>query len=107
MPDILIFTLERFQGKYNDEEIMPNEILEMSQYIDSSLKENEIKYEYELFAINIRFGRNANSGHEICKVKRNEKWYEINESMGREIKSLSCYNYSYVLITCHVSCFYL
>ena len=95
LPEILIFTLERYQGPFNDVEIIPNETLEMSQYIDKSLKENGTKY--ELFAINIRLGRSANFGHEICQVKRNGKWYEINDSVGKEISRTGYYNSSYGL----------
>ena len=95
LPEILIFTLERYQGPFNDVEIIPNETLEMGQYIDKSLKENETKY--ELFAINIRLGRNANFGHEICQVKRNMKWYEINDSIGRKINRIGYNDASYGL----------
>jgi ubiquitin C-terminal hydrolase len=95
LPDILIFTLERYQGPTNNVKIKPDEILNMKDYIDSSLDiENT---EYELFAINIRFGKTANFGHEICQVKRNGKWYEINDRYGEEIKNISHFDSSYGL----------
>ena len=97
LPEILIFTLERYQGPFNDVNITPNQTMDMSQYLDKSLKENENETKYELFAINIRLGRNANFGHEICQVKRKGKWYEINDSNGREIKGPGYNNYSYGL----------
>ena len=78
LPEILIFTLERYQGEPNKVEIEPDDILEMSDYIDESLSVESTKY--ELFAINIRFGSTIDFGHEICQVKREGKWYEINDS---------------------------
>ena len=77
LPEILIFTLERYQGPTNDAEIIPDEIIYMSNYVDASI--NLKKLEYELFAINIRFGKTKDFGHEICQVKRNDKWFEIND----------------------------
>lgn len=95
LPDILIFTLERYQGPTNTINIIPDIKIDMKKYIDSSL--NIKNFEYELFAINIRFGSTANSGHEICQVKRGEKWYQINDRNGKEIKKISYFNSSYGL----------
>ena len=95
LPDILIFTLERYQGPTNRVSIEPNDTLNMKEYIDKSLKVDCT--EYELFAVNIRFGSTANFGHEICQVKRNGKWYEINDSEGHEIFKLSNFDCSYGL----------
>ena len=95
LPNILIFTLERYLGPTNNVKIIPNETLDMKKYIDSSLKVQNT--EYELFAVNIRFGRNANFGHEICQVKRSKNWYEINDSDYKEIESYSHYDSSYGL----------
>ena len=75
LPDILIFTLERYQGPTNNVSIIPDELLDVRDYTDKSVF-NE-SYIYVLFAINIRFRSTANFGHEICQVKRNGKWYEI------------------------------
>jgi len=95
LPEILIFTLERYQGPTNNVEIKPNETLDMSQYIDRSLKgTNAI---YELFAINIRLGNTKNYGHEICQVKRKGQWYEINDTIGKKINSICYFNSSYGL----------
>ena len=95
LPDILIFTLERYQGIPNKVEIKPDIKLQMKDYIDENLKVDST--EYELFAINIRFGSTASFGHEICQVKRDGKWYEINDSFGTEIKDISYFDSSYGL----------
>ena len=85
LPEILIFTLERYQGEPNKVEVEPDDILEMSDYIDKSL--SVVSTQYELFAINIRFGSTIDFGHEICQVKREGKWYEINDSTFSEKKN--------------------
>jgi ubiquitin C-terminal hydrolase len=95
LPDILIFTLERYQGTTNNINIIPDSKINMKKYIDLSL--NVGNFEYELFAINIRLGSSANFGHEICQVKRGGKWYEINDRNGKEIKKISHFNSSYGL----------
>ena len=95
LPEILIFTLERYQGQTNKVKIEPDKILDMKQYIDKSINVDNTLF--ELFAINIRFGSTANFGHEICQVKRNGKWYEINDSSGHEINELSYFDSSYGL----------
>ena len=77
LPDILIFTIERFQGGPNHVEIIPETPIDMANYIDKNLSEK--KTNYELFAINIRLGSSSNFGHEKCQVKRNGIWYEIND----------------------------
>ena len=95
LPNILIFTLERYQGSSNFVKIRPDDILHMDQYIDESLNEDET--DYELISINIRFCRNANSGHEICQVKRGNIWYEINDSWRHPINNPSHFDSSYGL----------
>ena len=80
LPDIFIFTLERYQGETNNVEIISDPFIYMNNYIDPNLKVDNTKY--ELFAINIRYGRTANFGHEICQVKRDGIWYEINYKTG-------------------------
>ena len=95
LPNILIFTLERYQGQTNKVPIKPDELLDIESYTDKSLKADN--YLYELFAINIRFGSTANFGHEICQVKRKDKWYEINDTRGYEIENLSNFDCSYGL----------
>ena len=92
LPEILIFTLERYQGPTNNVAIIPSEFLDMSPYIDNSLK--SINARYELFAINIRIGNTKNYGHEICQVKRNGIWYEINDTIGKKINSISFFDSS-------------
>ena len=58
----------------------------MKKFIDNSVNESNTKY--ELFAINIRYDSTRDFGHEICQIKRNFEWYEINDikSYKREIK---------------------
>lgn len=68
LPDILIFTLERYQGLTNKVSIMLDELLNVLAYTDKSVITDS--YIYELFAINIRYGSTANFGHEICQVKK-------------------------------------
>ena len=54
IPDILIFTFERFIDAHNNVWIEPKKTINFKKYVDNSL--NPQKMEYELFAINIRFG---------------------------------------------------
>ena len=63
LPEILIFTLERYQGPTNNVLIEPDDIIDMNKYIEQSLRVDSTLY--ELFAINIRLGNNVNFGHEI------------------------------------------
>lgn len=94
IPDILIFTFERFIGAHNNVWIEPEQTIDFKKYVDNSL--NAQKMEYELFAINIRFGENEKFGHEICQVKRNGNWYEINDTNATQIHSFH-HDYSYGL----------
>jgi len=93
LPDILIFTLERYQGETNNVEIVPDSNLDMRKYIDKNLMVDGTNY--ELFAINVRYGRTANFGHEICQVKRDGQWYEINDRYGKKIYNPSHNDCSY------------
>ena len=78
LPEILVFTLERFLGGVNKVEIIPDDILDLQNYADPNL--TGVETLYELFAINIRFGSTKNWGHEICQIKINGYWYEFNDS---------------------------
>ena len=90
LPEILIFTLERYQGEYNEVEIIPDEYIDMRNYVDTFF----IETKYELIAINIRIGKHKNFGHEICQVKRQGKWFELNdEKVDKKIKSYNNYSY--------------
>ena len=89
LPDILIFTLERYQGPTNNVSIIPDELLDVRDYTDKSVIAED--YIYELFAIKIRFGSTANFGHEICQVNRNGKRYEINDIRGYQISNILIY----------------
>ena len=91
IPKILIFTLERYLDKKNEVSIIPDKILDITDYVHESLKKNNKKYEYELFAINIRLGKTANFGHEICVVKLKDIWYEIDDEKNFRIDNLENY----------------
>lgn len=77
LPEILIFTLERYKEVINNTFIKPDETIDMNSYLDKSV--NIPNSKYELFGINIRFGKTRDFGHEICQIKRNGVWYEIND----------------------------
>ena len=85
LPEILIFTLERYKDKINNFVIESNEEIDMKKFLDKSVHLSNTKY--ELFAINIRFGKSTDFGHEICQVKRNNQWYEINDT---QVKKRTC-----------------
>ena len=57
LPEIIIFTIERFIGRINNIKITNEKTINMKNYLDDLVKE---KYkngvEYQLFAINIRYG---------------------------------------------------
>lgn len=78
LPEILIFTLERYKEIINNVEIIPEPIIDFKKYLDNSINLRETKY--ELFAINLRYGTTRDFGHEICQVKRDGDWYEINDT---------------------------
>jgi len=78
LPEILIFTLERYLNGTNNIKVIPNEVLELKPYIDDNLSTDSTKY--DLFAKNIRFGSTKKFGHEICQIKIDSKWYEFNDS---------------------------
>ena len=94
LPEILIFTLERFLGGTNKVEIVPDPILELESYVDPNLTAHNTRY--ELFAINIRFGSTKNFGHEICQIKIGNNWFEFNDSSA-SLKKKDYNNCSYGL----------
>ena len=77
IPEIFIFTLERYLIR-NQVPIEPDDNLNLSDYIDDSYFGKD-KCLYELFAINIRIGKDLSFGHEICQIKQKNKWYTIND----------------------------
>ena len=82
IPEIFIFTLERYKNCINNNiSIIPEETIDITNYLDDSVKAKDKKYEYELFGINIRLGNTIDFGHEICQVKRNNIWYEMNDTL--------------------------
>jgi ubiquitin C-terminal hydrolase len=79
IPEIFIFTLERFLVR-NKVPIEPDEFIYIYDLIDESC--SDIKQDqcyYELFAINIRKGKDLSFGHEICQIKQKNKWYTIDD----------------------------
>jgi ubiquitin C-terminal hydrolase len=86
LPEIIIFTIERFIRGINDIKITNEKKINMKNYLDDLVKEkykNEV--EYKLFAINIRYG--GHYGHQICQIILNDNnIYEINDSEFGKIK---------------------
>lgn len=86
LPEIIIFTIERFFEGINDIRIINEKKINMTNYLDDLAKEiykNDV--EYKLFAINIRNG--GHYGHEICQIILNDNSiYEINDSDFEKIK---------------------
>ena len=68
MPEILIINIENSIYKKIPINLKMEEIIKIKSYMSSEL--------YELFAINRNIGNNK---HYICQVKKNGKWYEIND----------------------------
>ena len=94
LPEILIFTLERFLGGTNKVEIIPNDKIDLKKYVDPNINISDTKY--ELFAINIRFGSTKKFGHEICQIKIKGNWFEFNDSSAY-MKKNNYYDCSYGL----------
>ena len=81
IPDIFIFTLERYLVR-NKVPVEPDDVIDIHDYVDKYLLDaNEEHYKYELFAINIRIGRDRSFGHEICQIKEKDKWYTIDDNV--------------------------
>ena len=78
LPEIFIFTLERFLVR-NKVPIEPDEFINLYDFIDESLNIDRNNCNYELFAVNIRLGDNVSFGHEICHIKENNQWFTIND----------------------------
>jgi len=78
LPEIFIFTLERFLVR-NTVPIEPDEFINMYDFTDESLNLDRNNCNYELFAVNIRLGNNQSFGHEICHIKEENQWYTIND----------------------------
>lgn len=79
LPEILIFTLERFFGVKDIVSIEHPILIDLKNYIDIDYRPNRENTKYELFAVNLRLGKDINSGYQICIIKREGIWYEINE----------------------------
>ena len=78
IPEIFIFTLERFLVR-NKVPVEADEYINIYDLVDelSDIKEKNCKY--ELFAINIRLGKDISFGHEICHIKQKQNWYTIDD----------------------------
>lgn len=71
--DILIFNIEN----HNNKKFIPDESIDLTNYVDNSLK-NE-KNVFELFTKSIKLGNKGDFSHQICQIKRNGQWYEIDD----------------------------
>lgn len=78
--DVLIFTIDN-----RNIIIQPIEYIDLRNYIDDSLIEQKTKY--ELFSINFRIDIQDSFRHQICKIKRFGKWYEIRDKSNINAKS--------------------
>ena len=78
IPDIFIFTLERFLVR-NKVPVEPDEFINIYDLVDESLNIDKSQCNYELFAVNIRLGNDISFGHEICHIKDKNEWYTIND----------------------------
>ena len=79
LPEILIFTLERFFGVKKIVSIENPILIDLKNYIDIDYRPNRENTIYELFAVNLRLGKDIKIGHQICIIKREGIWYEIND----------------------------
>ena len=96
LPDILVFTIERYIGETNRMNIDPNEKIDIKNYIDESIDIQDTCY--ELFAINIRFGYSSEFGHQICQIKKGENWFTLNDDKNPNKSDIDEYSkYSYGL----------
>jgi ubiquitin C-terminal hydrolase len=78
IPDIFIFTLERFLVR-NKIPIDPDKFINIYDLVDESLNIDKNHCNYELFAVNIRLGNDISFGHEICHIKDRNEWYTIDD----------------------------
>ena len=96
LPEILVFTLERYIGETNRISIKPNETIDVKDYVEKP--RNFKSTTYELFAINIRFGHSNQFGHQICQIKKENSWFILDDSRLPEERILDEFkNYSYGL----------
>ena len=93
LPEILIFTLERYINGTNNLNITPNEIIDLKPYVDMNLKCDTIRY--ELFAKNIRLG--STKKHEICQIIMDGSWYEFNDKQISRLHRHGCDDCTYSL----------
>tara|TARA_B100000575_G_scaffold170605_1_gene136549 strand:- start:5501 stop:8101 length:2601 start_codon:yes stop_codon:yes gene_type:complete len=77
-PKYLIIHLKRFDnaGTKINQIINFEEKLVLNQIKDNST----VKHNYDLVSIIVHIGQNPKSGHYICYSKRNNNWYEFNDS---------------------------
>ena len=48
---------------------------------EHTLDNDIVKHNYDLVSIIVHLGETPNSGHYICYSKRNNNWYEFNDSI--------------------------
>jgi ubiquitin C-terminal hydrolase len=78
IPEIFIFTLERFLVR-KTVPVVPDEDIDISDLIDETYIGNKKNAKYKLFAVNIRIGKDLSFGHEICQIRQKNNWYTIND----------------------------
>ena len=79
IPEIFIFTLERYLIP-NKVPVEPDEFINLYDFVDESYDIDKSNCHYELFAINIRIGKDLSFGHEICQIKLKNNWFTIDDS---------------------------
>jgi len=79
LPEILIFTLERFLDGAKKVQIHPDEYLELQDYLDPNLTGIKTTYIW-VICYKHHFGSTKYHCQEICLIKINETWYEFNVS---------------------------
>ena len=90
LPEILVFTIERYIGGTNEIAIKPNEKIDVKDYVEEP--NNFKNTTYELFAINIRFGYSNQFGHQICQIKKDNNWCILDDTSDPIIREKIMYN---------------
>ena len=87
LPPVIVLHLKRFDsgyGKHNGS-VDIKEILDIRPYLsedyDSNISDKKEKStKYELIAVSEHIGGSIDSGHYVAFSKREDKWYECNDS---------------------------
>ena len=59
--------------------------IDLKDYIEKDLFNNDLGTRYKLYAINIREGQNKKSGHCYCYVKVKDEWIYFNDSVANKV----------------------